>query len=280
MNRDRHFPRKLAHHIATPQSGSHEPKVVVLQSAPLPSLRGRIPWSSVSPQRRASRSQAAHRRQEGQALTRRVEVRNDPRRGRRSSTRRSSTTSSSRSTRRPSPGRAWPSSTPSSPTRSSSSCGTSWSSGPYAERPRQHRRSPASTPTTTARRMTQIKLRSGIQRYFFFFGNHLWKVYDVHKLGKKSKMGADYDAAVERSRSSSASHRACARPIRAAGRSSIRRTGQDKETIIRLSDRRRRHRGARVHRSKDRRAPRSVPHEQGPRHDELDRDVSDVTKPR
>lgn len=44
--------------------------------------------------------------------------------------------------------------------------------------------------------MTQIKLRSGIQRYFFFIGNRLWKIYDVHKLGPKSKLGADYDAVV------------------------------------------------------------------------------------
>ena len=37
--------------------------------------------------------------------------------------------------------------------------------------------------------LSQIKLKASVHRYFFFFGNHLWKILDVHKLGKKSKFG-------------------------------------------------------------------------------------------
>ena len=46
--------------------------------------------------------------------------------------------------------------------------------------------------------MTHIRLRSGTKRHFFFFENRLWKVYDEHKLRKKSKLGKTYKTAVKR----------------------------------------------------------------------------------
>jgi hypothetical protein len=44
--------------------------------------------------------------------------------------------------------------------------------------------------------MTKLPLRSGAQRYFFFFSDRLWKIYDEQKLTKKSKLGKNYDQAV------------------------------------------------------------------------------------
>jgi len=46
--------------------------------------------------------------------------------------------------------------------------------------------------------MTHVTLRTGVERYFFFFGNHLWKVLDVHKLGKEDKLGASYEEVVKK----------------------------------------------------------------------------------
>lgn len=46
--------------------------------------------------------------------------------------------------------------------------------------------------------MTHVTLRTGVERYFFFFGNHLWKILDVHKLGKEDKLGATYDDVVKK----------------------------------------------------------------------------------
>jgi len=42
--------------------------------------------------------------------------------------------------------------------------------------------------------MTRVQLAGGTQRYFFFFNDKLWKVYDEYKLG--SKLGANWTAAV------------------------------------------------------------------------------------
>ena len=33
-------------------------------------------------------------------------------------------------------------------------------------------------------------------RYYFFFNDKLWKIYEEYKLGPKSNLGADYDAAI------------------------------------------------------------------------------------
>ena len=47
--------------------------------------------------------------------------------------------------------------------------------------------------------MTKLRLRSGTVRHFFFFGDSLWKVYDVHKLtrSKRKKFGKDFESIVE-----------------------------------------------------------------------------------
>ena len=45
--------------------------------------------------------------------------------------------------------------------------------------------------------MGRLTLRSGTERYFFFFGDKLWKVYDEHKLKKGSALGETYEGAVK-----------------------------------------------------------------------------------
>lgn len=45
--------------------------------------------------------------------------------------------------------------------------------------------------------MARLTLRSGTERYFFFFNDRLWKVYDEHKLKKGSPLGEDYASAVK-----------------------------------------------------------------------------------
>jgi hypothetical protein len=126
--------------------------------------------------------------------------------------------------------------------------------------------------------MTQVKLRSGIQRYFFFFGNHLWKVYDVYKLGKKSKLGADIDAAIAGLQKSFGKPPRLRPADPAAKRNFDQADWQDKETIVRLVD----HGGtgaglAYIDRKVEEGIEKYRSNKGGP-HDELDRDVSDVTK--
>ncbi len=45
--------------------------------------------------------------------------------------------------------------------------------------------------------MTRVTLRSGTTRNFFFFSDHLWKVYDEHKLRKGGPLGNSFDEAVK-----------------------------------------------------------------------------------
>lgn len=45
--------------------------------------------------------------------------------------------------------------------------------------------------------MARLTLRSGTERYFFFFNDRLWKVYDEHKLKKGGPLGEDYAAALK-----------------------------------------------------------------------------------
>jgi hypothetical protein len=45
--------------------------------------------------------------------------------------------------------------------------------------------------------MARLTLRSGTERYFFFFNDRLWKVYDEHKLKKGSPLGEDYPSAIK-----------------------------------------------------------------------------------
>jgi hypothetical protein len=45
--------------------------------------------------------------------------------------------------------------------------------------------------------MVRMTLRSGTERYMFFFGDELWKVYDEHKLKKGTPMGETFESAVK-----------------------------------------------------------------------------------
>jgi hypothetical protein len=45
--------------------------------------------------------------------------------------------------------------------------------------------------------MGRMTLRSGTERYFFFFGDRLWKVYDAHKLKKGTPLGETFDEAIK-----------------------------------------------------------------------------------
>ncbi len=45
--------------------------------------------------------------------------------------------------------------------------------------------------------MARLTLRSGTERYIFFFGDKMWKVYDEHKLKKGTPMGEDIESAVK-----------------------------------------------------------------------------------
>lgn len=44
--------------------------------------------------------------------------------------------------------------------------------------------------------MAKVQLAGGTQRYFFFFSDKLWKVYDEYKLGSGSKLGSNWTSAV------------------------------------------------------------------------------------
>jgi hypothetical protein len=126
--------------------------------------------------------------------------------------------------------------------------------------------------------MTQFPLRSGVHRYLFFFGNHLWKVYDVHKLGKKSKLGADYAAATETLTKQLGKPPRVRKADPAAGRRLDQADWQDKETIIRLIDR---GDGSGALSYSDRKIEEGIDKfrtNKGPGQEQLDRDVSDVTK--
>jgi len=46
--------------------------------------------------------------------------------------------------------------------------------------------------------MARMTLKSGTERYFFFFGDKLWKVYDAHKLKEGGHLGATYAEAVKK----------------------------------------------------------------------------------
>ncbi|HMA94891.1 MAG TPA: hypothetical protein VKP30_19505 [Polyangiaceae bacterium] len=45
--------------------------------------------------------------------------------------------------------------------------------------------------------MAKVQLNGGTQRYFFFHGDRLWKVYDEYKIGAGSKLGASWEDAVK-----------------------------------------------------------------------------------
>lgn len=84
--------------------------------------------------------------------------------------------------------------------------------------------------------MTRVKLRTGVERHFFFFGASLWKVYDVQKLGKKSKLGGDFEEAVAHLTKQFGKAPRVRKADPAAGRNLDQVDWQDKESIIRLID--------------------------------------------
>ena len=45
--------------------------------------------------------------------------------------------------------------------------------------------------------MGRLTQRSGTERYFFFFGDKLWKVYDEHKLKEGTRLGGTFAEAVK-----------------------------------------------------------------------------------
>jgi len=126
--------------------------------------------------------------------------------------------------------------------------------------------------------MTQFPLRTGIHRYLFFFGNHLWKIYDVHKLGKKSKLGNDYAAAVETLTKQLGKPPRARKADAAAGHPLDQADWQDKETIIRVIDRGN-NQAALVY--VDRKIEEGIDKfrtNKNASNETLDRDVSEVTK--
>ena len=127
--------------------------------------------------------------------------------------------------------------------------------------------------------MTQFPLRSGVHRYMFFFGNHLWKVYDVHKLNKKgSKLGTDYAAAVETLTKQLGKPPRVRKADASAGRPLDQADWADKETIVRVIDRGS-NQAALVY--VDRKIEEGIDKFRTNKNastETLDRDVSDVTK--
>jgi hypothetical protein len=45
--------------------------------------------------------------------------------------------------------------------------------------------------------MASLTLRSGTKRYFFFFNDSLWKIYDEHKLKEGGTLGGNFDEALK-----------------------------------------------------------------------------------
>jgi hypothetical protein len=126
--------------------------------------------------------------------------------------------------------------------------------------------------------MTRVKLRSGVERHFFFFGNRLWKVYDAHKLGKKSKLGGDFEEVVAKLTKQFGKAPRALKADSSAGRDFDQVDWQDAETIVRLVD----HGGGKAALLYvDRKVEENVGKyrsNKGEAAESLDRDVSDVTR--
>jgi hypothetical protein len=127
--------------------------------------------------------------------------------------------------------------------------------------------------------MTKVKLRSGAERHFFFFGNHLWKVYEVQKLSAKNKLGADFDAVLGKLTKSFVKGPRTRKADPSAGRNFDQVDWQDKETIVRLGDL---GGGKAALIYVDRKIEENLDKyrsNKAPPVEALDHDVSDVTKP-
>ncbi|MBM4362024.1 MAG: hypothetical protein FJ104_05045 [Deltaproteobacteria bacterium] len=84
--------------------------------------------------------------------------------------------------------------------------------------------------------MARVKVRSGVERHFFFFGDRLWKIYDVHKLGKKSKLGKDYEGVLATLQKQLGAAPRVKPADPAAGIRMDQADWQDQETILRAQD--------------------------------------------
>ncbi|HVU02713.1 MAG TPA: hypothetical protein VHE30_13220 [Polyangiaceae bacterium] len=125
---------------------------------------------------------------------------------------------------------------------------------------------------------SEIKLRSGITRHFFFIGDRLWKVIDVHKLGKKSKLGEDFDGAKAGLVKQLGKEPRALSADPSQGRKVDFVDWQDKEMIIRLMD----FGGSQaavgyIDRKIEEGIDKFRPNK-GPAQKEVDRDVADVTR--
>jgi hypothetical protein len=126
--------------------------------------------------------------------------------------------------------------------------------------------------------MTRVKLRSGVERHFFFFGDRLWKVYDAHRLSKKNKLGASYEEVTSNLGKQFGHAPRSLGADGAAGRDFDQVDWQDAETIVRMVD----HGGGKAALIYvDRKIEENLSKHRtnkGEGGDKLDSDVSDVTR--
>lgn len=127
--------------------------------------------------------------------------------------------------------------------------------------------------------MTHLRLRSGVERYFFFFGNHLWKVYDVQKLGKKSKLGEDFPAALGTLTTAFGKSPRTRKADPGQGRRFDQSDWQDKDTIVRVIDQANGKAGLAYIDRKIEENLGKYRTNKGEAAETLDREVSDVTRP-
>jgi len=126
--------------------------------------------------------------------------------------------------------------------------------------------------------MSHVKLRTGVHRYFWYFGNHLWKILDIHKLGKKSKLGADYDSAVESLTKIFGKPPRVLKADFAVHRNLDSADWEDKDTIVRVLDHGDGNCGVAYIDRKIEEGIERFRTNKGDKKEALDRDVSDVTK--
>src|SRR5689334_21124518 len=84
--------------------------------------------------------------------------------------------------------------------------------------------------------MPQVKMSYGTITHLLFFDDRLCEVYDVHKLGKKSKLGADYDGAIEGLTKAFGKAPRARKAEPSEGRNFDDADLQDKDTIVRVKN--------------------------------------------
>lgn len=85
--------------------------------------------------------------------------------------------------------------------------------------------------------LTHVTLRDGVKRYFFFFGDRLWKVYDEHRIGKNGRLGKDFDEVVGKLATKLGKPPRKLKADPEAKRNFDQADWADKETIVRVLDR-------------------------------------------